>query len=462
MSLEIVVLAAGRGTRMRSDLPKVLHHLAGRPLLSHVLATARDLKPDQIHVVIGFGADRIRATYAHADNDVSWVLQNKQKGTGHAVQQALPGIKDGSNVLVLFGDVPLVSTGLLKKCTAACPDAGVTLRLVTACVSDSTGFGRIVRAEDGSVQRIVEDKDATPDQSSIDEINTGILYAPVSNLARYLDQLDMDNAQGELYLTDVISVAVSEGAQIEGLVAERPDEVLGINDHIQLATMERYYQERSALNLLKSGVGMADPKRVDIRGTVDAGVDCYIDCNVILEGTITLGNRVRIESGVVIKDSRLADDVHIFPNTVIEGAEIAAGCAVGPFARIRPGTELSDGVKIGNFVETKSARVGKNTKASHLAYLGDASIGSGCNIGAGTIFCNYDGVDKHRTELGDGVFVGSNSTLVAPINIGDDAFVGAGSTLSKGVRSSELAIGRGKQRNIAGWLSPAAKAKKEK
>ena len=459
--LEIIVLAAGRGTRMRSQLPKVLHLLAGKPLLAHVLGAARALAPARIHVVCGYGSELIQSRFAE-DDDINWVLQKEQNGTGHAVQQALPDVSESANVLVMYGDVPLAGLQTLKACVATQKEPAEIMRLITTLPSDPSGLGRIVRDKQGDVREIVEDGDATTEQKGINEVNTGVLFASARNLQNYLAKLVPDNAQAELYLTDVISIAVQEGLRVECVIAENPEEFMGINDRVQLARTERYFQYRNALVLLEAGVALSDPARIDVRGQLIVGEDCFIDCNVVFEGEVVLGNEVTIEPGVVIRNSRIGDRVIIQANTVIEGARIANECNIGPFARIRAGTELADKVKIGNFVETKNARLGTNTKASHLAYLGDAEVGANSNIGAGTIFCNYDGLNKHQTKIGDGVFVGSNSTLVAPITIEDNAFLAAGSTLNKDVAANELAVGRGKQRNIKGWTPPADKSNKEK
>jgi len=460
LDLEIIVLAAGRGTRMRSELPKVLHLLAGKPLLAHVLGAARALNPARIHVVCGYGSEQIQGQFA-ADDDINWVLQKEQNGTGHAVLQALPDVSANANVLVMYGDVPLAGFESLKACIARSGETTEIMRLITTLLSDPSGLGRIVRDSNGCISEIVEHGDANSEQKEINEINTGILFAPAGKLQNYLASLAPDNAQGELYLTDVISKAVEEGMPVECVIAEKPEEFMGINDRVQLARTERYYQQRMAFELLEAGVALSDPARIDVRGNLSVGKDCFIDCNVVFEGNVELGNRVTIEPGVIIRNSRIGNGVTIQANTIIEGANISSECNIGPFARIRPGTELASGVKIGNFVETKNARLGKNTKASHLAYLGDANVGADSNIGAGTIFCNYDGLNKHQTNIGDGVFVGSNSTLVAPITIENNAFLAAGSTLNKNVYKNELAIGRGKQRNIKGWTPPANKSKKE-
>jgi len=461
LALEVIILAAGRGTRMQSQLPKVLHLLAGKPLLAHVLDSVRTLKPKQIHVVCGFGSAQIREYFAASD-DINWVHQKEQKGTAHAVQVALPDVTPDSNVLVMYGDVPLAGVSTLKSCVAYREDDPTPMRLVTSIPATPFGLGRIIRDANDNICEIVEESDASESQKAVSEINTGIYFVSAKKLHQFLAGLTPHNAQGELYLTDIVAAAVQQGIQIECVVAENAEEFMGINDRIELARSERYFQYRCALNLLKAGVALSDPARIDVRGQLSVGEDCFIDCNVVFEGEVVLGNGVTIEPGVVIRNSHIGDGVTIQANTVIEGARIANECNIGPFARIRPGTELADKVKIGNFVETKNVRLGANTKASHLAYLGDARVGADSNIGAGTIFCNYDGLNKHQTNIGDGVFVGSNSTLVAPITIEDNAFLAAGSTLNKDVGENELAVGRGKQRNIKGWSPPAKQKVKEK
>jgi bifunctional UDP-N-acetylglucosamine pyrophosphorylase / glucosamine-1-phosphate N-acetyltransferase len=450
MSLEIIVLAAGQGTRMRSARPKVLQTLAGRPLLDHVLATARRLDPDRIHVVVGHGADKVRAAFAAAG--INWVYQTQQLGTGHAVGAALPSVADDAMVLVLYGDVPLVTEETLRGCIDR---AGDGVAIVTMRPPDPQGLGRIVRDDSGTVTAIVEEKDADPVQRAIAETNGGILAMPAKHARTLVSALNDDNVQREFLLTDVVGLAASSGIPVSAFETADAGEVAGINDRAQLAAMEREFQLRAAHALMRQGVSLYDPARIDIRGVVRAGIDCEIDVNVVLEGVVELGERVSIGAGVVIRNANIANDVRIEPNTVIDGATIGRSAVVGPFARLRPGTVLGADVRIGNFVETKAAQVDAGTKASHLAYLGDASLGAGCNIGAGTIICNYDGVDKHRTEIGDGVFVGSNSTLVAPIVIADGAFVAAGSTVTTDVAAGELAVGRARQRNISGWKPPA-------
>ena len=453
MALEVIVLAAGAGKRMRSRLPKVLHPLGGRPLLAHVLGTARALAPRRIHVVVGEQAEAIQAAFADAsaeERELSWVSQRPPLGTGHAVAQALPAVAEDATVLVLPGDAPLVGEATLAAAAAA---GGSAVAIVTAQLDNPAGFGRVLRAN-GSVAGIVEDRDASASQRAIAEVNAGILAAPRNLLAKLLAAPKPANAQGEHYLTDVVGLAAAEGQRVVGIAAASAEEALGVNDRAQLAHLERCYQRRQAEALMAAGATVMDPARLDVRGAVAVGEDCVIDVGVVFEGEVTLGRGVRIGAGCVLRNARLGDDVEVLPMCCIDGAQVDAGCRIGPFARLRPGTRLGAQVHIGNFVETKKAQLGAAAKANHLAYLGDANVGAGCNIGAGAVTCNYDGVDKHRTAIGDGVFVGTNATLVAPLAIGDEAYVGAGSTITGDVPAGDLAIGRGRQRNIEGWTPP--------
>jgi bifunctional UDP-N-acetylglucosamine pyrophosphorylase/glucosamine-1-phosphate N-acetyltransferase len=456
MSLEVIVLAAGQGTRMRSRLPKVLHDLAGRPLLAHVLTAARALKPERIHLVVGHSSDKVRAAFADA-RDLTWVEQAQQLGTGHAVSQALPGVADESTVLILYGDVPLVDAEMLSACLARTNDRA--LFVVTAEMANPTGLGRILRDANGRVTAIVEERDASDQQRKIREINTGIMAAPAGLLRDLLGQLGRNNQQGEFYLTDVVGLAADRGIDVVGHETDCSDNVSGVNDRAELARLERVYQRREAGRLMAAGVTLRDPARFDVRGELTAGIDCVIDVDVVFEGRVTLGEGVRIGSNCVIKDARIGDGVVIHTHTVMDGALVGAGCELGPFARFRPGTVLADHVKIGNFVETKKTRLGAGTKSNHFAYLGDTTTGANCNIGAGTIMCNYDGFAKHETHLGNDVFVGSNSTLVAPIEVGDGGYVAAGSTVTTKIEAGELAVGRARQRNIGGWVPPAKRSK---
>lgn len=443
------MLAAGAGTRMCSRLPKVLHPLGGKPLLAHVLDAATALAPRRIHVVVGEQAEAARTAFA-GRSDVSWVLQQPALGTGHAVAQALPAVAEDATVLVLLGDAPLIGQTTLAATVQVGREG---LAIVTAELADPTGFGRILRT-DGAVTGIVEEKDASTAQRGIREVNAGILAAPRADLATLLPCLTPANAQAELYLTDVVALAAAQGRPAIGIAAEAPEEILGVNDRAQLARLERLYQLRQAEALMAAGTTVMDPARLDVRGTVTAGRDCVIDVGVVLEGEVTLGEGVHIGAGCVIRDAKLGDHVTVLPMCCIDGAVVAGHCRIGPFARLRPGTQLAPDVHIGNFVETKQAHIGAAAKANHLAYLGDASVGAGSNIGAGAITCNYDGVDKHRTEIGDDVFIGTNATLVAPLAIGNDAYIGAGSTITGDVPAEDLAVGRGRQRNIAGWTPP--------
>ncbi len=454
MNLEVIILAAGQGTRMRSELPKVLHSVGGSAMLQRVINAAQSLQPSATHVVVGKGADRVQTAIG---SQVNWVEQTEQLGTCHAVAQAMPAIDPQSAVLVLYGDVPLVNPETLRRCVEAV--SADCLSLVTAEFADPAELGRIVR-RDGSIMRIVEFKDAGAAERAITEINSGILAGPHALLQKLMDQVGNDNAQGEFYLTDVIGLAVESGHRVEGVLAQNEIEVAGVNDRMQLAEVERAWQQREAERLMRLGVTLADPARLDVRGHVSAQQDCFIDINVVLQGDVHLGRNVSIGPGVVIIDSTLGDNVRVEANTVVEGAAVSANCSLGPFARVRPGSEFAEGVKIGNFVETKKAKLGVGTKASHLTYLGDATIGRDCNIGAGTVTCNYDGVSKHQTTIGDGVFVGTNSTLVAPIEIGDESYVGAGSTITHKVSTQDLAVGRSKQRNIQGWTPPSKRPKR--
>jgi len=436
---------------MRSRLPKVLQPLAGRPILAHVLDAAAHVEADRIHVVVGAGAGEVTACFADR-SDISWVHQEPRLGTGHAVLQALPDVAEDALVLVLLGDVPLIEQPTLRDCVAAGRQG---LALVSAQLAQPNGFGGRILRRGGQVVGIVEESDATSDQLAIGEVNAGTLAAPRSLLAELLQALTPNNAQGELYLTDVVALAAERGVKITGVRAGNGEAALGINDRSQLARLERHFQRQQAAALMAAGVALLDPERLDIRGRVSAGLDCCIDVNVVLEGDVVLGEGVRIGAGSIVRDARIGDGAEIRPMSCIDGATIGPGCRVGPYARLRPGTVLAADVHIGNFVETKQAELGAGSKANHLAYLGDATVGAGCNIGAGAITCNYDGVDKHRTEIGDGVFVGTNATLVAPLAIEDEAYVGAGSTITTPVKRSELAVGRGRQRNIQGWTPPA-------
>ena len=449
MSLDIVILAAGQGTRMRSALPKVLHPVAGQSMLGHVIATARQLSPDRIHVVIGHGADEVRQRLA-AD-DLNFVVQAEQLGTGHAVAQALPALS-AERVLILYGDVPLIEVATLERLLQKV--GAQQIALLTVNLDDPTGYGRIVRDDQGVVQAIVEHKDASAEQKLITEGNTGILAVPGERLGDWLGRLSNSNAQGEYYLTDVIAMAVADGLVV---ATEQPldaMEVQGANDRRQLAELERHYQLRAAHRLMAQGVTLRDPARFDLRGEVTVGRDVLIDINVILEGKVVIEDGVEIGPNCVIRDSTLRRGAVIKANSHLEGAELGEGADCGPFARLRPGAVLGDKAHVGNFVEVKNSQLGEGAKAGHLAYLGDADIGSRTNIGAGTITCNYDGANKFRTVLGEDVFIGSNSSLVAPVSLGDGATTGAGSVITADVPAGTLALGRARQALIEGWQRP--------
>ncbi|MFT4769573.1 MAG: bifunctional UDP-N-acetylglucosamine pyrophosphorylase/glucosamine-1-phosphate N-acetyltransferase [Glaciecola sp.] len=454
MKLEVIILAAGQGTRMRSYLPKVLHPLASRPLLAHVLDSARALMPVRIHVVIGHGSEKVRD--ALDAEDIVWVMQEEQLGTGHAVLQAIPGVDSDSTVLVLYGDVPLLRSSTLEDLVNNAP------ALLTAELEDPDGYGRVLRDSKDQLQGVVEHKDATEEQRAISEINTGVLAYPAKLLADYLPRVGNANAQDEYYLPDVLSMAVNEGHRIAALRANEPSEVMGINDRVQLAEAETVYRRRAAEALMIGGVSLADPARIDVRGSMLCECDVFIDVNCVFEGKVTLGEGVRIGANCVLRNCSIAAGSEIHPMSHVDESEVGRDCSVGPYARLRPGTVLADGARIGNFVETKKAIIGQGSKVNHLSYIGDAELGAGVNVGAGTITCNYDGVNKHKTFLGDGVFVGSNSTLVAPLGIGAGGFVAAGSTVTRDVPDSALGVARAKQRNIDGWQTPKQRVEHDK
>jgi bifunctional UDP-N-acetylglucosamine pyrophosphorylase/glucosamine-1-phosphate N-acetyltransferase len=414
MPLSVVILAAGQGKRMGSDLPKVLQPLAGRPLLAHVVATARQLGPDAIHVVHGHGAERVRS--AITGPDLRWVLQAEQKGTGHALMQAMPGVPDGDTVLVLYGDVPLIRAGTLRELLSRA--APQKLALLSARLPDPSGYGRIVRDGAGRVARVVEDRDANHKERAISEVNTGVLAASAARLRVWLGTLRADNSQGEYYLTDCVGAAVRDGCAVEAVVAGSPAEVLGVNDKRELAGAEAAHRADRAAELMSAGVTLVDPTRLDVRGEVQCGRDVVIDVNVILAGKVRLGDRVKIGPNNFLRDCEIGDDTEIVGNCYLEGLVAGARCSIGPFTRVRRGAKLADGVHLGNFVEVKNSELGAGTKANHLAYLGDTTVGSKVNVGAGTVTCNYDGANKHRTTIGDGAFIGSGAMLVAPVSVG--------------------------------------------
>jgi bifunctional UDP-N-acetylglucosamine pyrophosphorylase/glucosamine-1-phosphate N-acetyltransferase len=434
---------------MRSDLPKVLHSLAGRPLLGHVLETARTAGAEDICVVYGHGGDSVPATIG--DDRLRWALQEKQLGTGHAVQQAMPGTPDNNRVLILFGDVPLLTPGTLARLLEETGDD--ELAVLSVDMEDPAGYGRIVR--DGtSVTAIVEQKDASEAEQEIREINTGVMVSPAARLRDWLDNLGNENAQGEYYLTDVVAMAVAEGVSVKGIKADNWTEVMGINDKKQLAEAERALQARLVDELMAQGVGFADPARVDIRGKLECGKDVFIDVNAVFEGDVYLGDGTRIESNNLVRDSRLGARTLVHSNCHIEGATTADNCEIGPSARLRPGAELASNVKIGNFVEVKKSRIADGSKVNHLTYIGDAEVGAGVNVGAGTITCNYDGANKHKTTIGNNVFIGSGVNLVAPVEVGEGATIGAGSTITKPAPQGQLTLERSKQLTVKGWKKP--------
>ncbi len=456
MSLQIVIMAAGKGTRMKSALPKVLHRLAGRSLVQHVLHTAARLDSQRTIVVTGHGADTVEA--AIAAPGLGFVRQMPQLGTGHAVQQAVPQLADEGTTLILNGDVPLIAEATARALVEAC--GGARLALLTIALDDPSGYGRIVRdPASGQVRGIVEHKDATPEQRGIREVYTGMMAAPSALLKRWVMALKDDNAQKEFYLTDIVAMAVADGVPVVASPAASETEVLGVNSPAQLADLERRYQRQQADALMEAGVRLADPSRFDVRGELQCGTDVEIDVGCVFEGRVTLGDGVRIGAHCVIRDAQIAAGAVIHPFTHIEGAQVGAGALIGPYARLRPGAALGDEVHIGNFVEVKNSTLARGAKANHLAYLGDATVGERVNYGAGSITANYDGANKHRTVIGNDVHVGSNCVLIAPIEIGDGATIGGGSTIAKGAPAGQLTVARAKQVSISGWTRPV-KAKK--
>ncbi len=456
MLTDVIILAAGQGSRMKSTLPKVLHCVAGKPMVKHVIDSAKSLGNIALHVVIGHGAEKLRT--ALGDEAVNFALQAEQLGTGHAVAQALPLVQPQGVSLILYGDVPLTHPDTLSKLIHSARQGH--LGLLTVHLANPTGYGRILRNAVNDVVAIVEQKDATPEQLAVTEVNTGIMAVPTELLSEWLPQLSSNNAQGEYYLTDIIAMAANQGIKIEAQHPACEQEVQGVNNRIQLAELERWYQAKQAEGLMTNGATLADPARVDVRGeVVQKGGDQFIDINAVFMGRVVLGQGVVIDPNCTLTDCEIGDFVHIKANSVLEGCRVESHCDIGPFARIRPGTELSTGVKVGNFVETKKAIIGEGSKVSHLTYIGDAIIGKNVNIGAGTITCNYDGVNKFITEIGDDSFIGSNTALVAPVKVGSGATVGAGSTVTKEVPAGQLALTRSKQVNIDGWQRPVKKSK---
>jgi bifunctional UDP-N-acetylglucosamine pyrophosphorylase/glucosamine-1-phosphate N-acetyltransferase len=452
-STDIVILAAGKGTRMGSALPKVLHKLAGLPLLGHVINAAKTVSDAKQIIVTGHGAELVEESFVASGSH--FVQQTEQLGTAHAVNMAVPHLRDNSKVLILYGDVPLIKPATIEKMLTAVK--GKTIGLLTIHMENPMGYGRIVRDQAGMIESIVEQKDASEEQLLINEINTGVMALGAKELKAWLPQIDNNNAQGEYYLTDLIAIAAANGYLIDSIQPTSATEVEGVNNRIQLSRLERAHQLELAEALMLSGTTLADPSRFDLRGEISAGQDNFIDVNCLFEGRVTIGSNVSIGPNCQIIDSTISDGVEIKANTVIEHAVIGKQAIIGPFARIRPGTELGNNTKVGNFVETKKAIVGDGSKINHLSYVGDAKLGCGINVGAGTITCNYDGVNKHKTKIGDGAFIGSNSTLIAPVTIGENGFVAAGSTLTQDVSADALAVSRTKQRNIPGWQRPTNK-----
>ena len=449
MKLGIVILAAGQGTRMKSSLPKVLHPLAGRPLLAHVLTTAQLLAPEKIIVVYGHDGERVRK--AIDQPGVCWVEQAQQLGTGHALQQALPELRDVDRVLVLYGDVPLIRQQSLQNFLQ---NITTDLGVMTVTLKDPTGYGRIQRDASGNIKSIIEQKDANADQLRIGEINTGIMLVSKHKVETWLEKLSPKNAQGEYYLTDIVAMAVADGIEVQASQPLANVETDGVNDRLQLAALERTYQRWQAEALMRNGVSLVDPERFDLRGELHTGIDVTLDVNIIIEGQVSLGNNVTIGANTVLRNVQVADNVCIRENCVIEDAIIGTGSSIGPFARIRPGTHLLGNAHVGNFVEIKNSTIGLGSKVNHLTYIGDTQMGSGVNIGAGTITCNYDGAYKHQTHIGDNAFIGSNAALVAPVSIGDGATIGAGSVIAKDAPAEQLTVERARQLSIKGWKRP--------
>jgi bifunctional UDP-N-acetylglucosamine pyrophosphorylase/glucosamine-1-phosphate N-acetyltransferase len=452
MPLHVVILAAGQGKRMYSALPKMLHRVAGRPLLDHVIGAARALKADRVHVVYGHGGDQVRAAFK--DAPVEWVEQAQRLGTGHALVQAMPAIPRSASVLVLNGDVPLVRVDTLRKLVRL---AGKGVAICTSDLTDATGYGRVVRDAKGKVERIVEHKDATPKERAIREWYAGFLAGNAGRIAGWLARVANRNAQKEYYLTDVIRIAATAGAPVTAVKATDPREVAGVNSKTELAALERAFQSANARKLLDAGVTLADPARTDVRGELACGQDVSIDVNCVFEGKVKLGDRVKVGPNCVLRNVTVAADTEILAFSLLEDAEVGAGGRIGPYARLRPGAKLDEAVHIGNFVEVKASRIGKGSKANHLAYVGDAEVGMGVNIGAGTITCNYDGAVKSKTIIEDGSFIGSDATLVAPVRIGKGSYIGAGSTISKDTPPGQLTVARARQVTVPRWTPPKKK-----
>jgi bifunctional UDP-N-acetylglucosamine pyrophosphorylase/glucosamine-1-phosphate N-acetyltransferase len=451
MPLSVVILAAGQGKRMNSELPKVLQPLAGQPLLQHVIRTARALNPADIAVVYGHGGAQVQAAFDH--EDVDWVLQAEQLGTGHAVMQAMFGIPDGHTVLVLYGDVPLIGTPSLHKLIDTANENA--LAILSVNLDEAAGYGRIVRNSEGHVSAIVEHKDATTEQLAIREANSGLMAAPAGRLREWLLGLGRNNSQREYYLTDVVALAVKSGSRVDAVLATDPTEVMGVNDRIQLAEVEACHRRLRARDLMLAGATLVDPKRIDVRGEVTVERDVYIDVNAVLIGKVHLGARVKIGPNCIVQNARIGAGTEIFANSIVDSAVVGEQCRIGPFARIRPGTALQRDVHVGNFVELKASEMGAGSKANHLSYVGDTRVGSGVNIGAGTITCNYDGMNKWPTVIEDGAFIGSGTMLVAPVQVGAGATIGAGSTITSNAPEDKLTLTRPPQITSNTWKRPA-------
>lgn len=458
MHLGVLILAAGEGTRMQSKQPKVLHRLAGKQLLRHVIETARSITPDELTIVYGHGGEKVRDVLDAPD--LKWVEQMERLGTGHAVMQAIPQLQRVDQVLILYGDVPMITGSTLVSLLAALHQS--ELALLTVDLPDPSGYGRIIRDRNDRVVRIVEEKDANERELEISEINTGIMAVRRERLESWLERIENNNAQNEYYLTDIIAMAVDDGVNIQVVHPICEEEVMGVNDRKQLAYLERYYQSLRADELMQSGVTLSDPARIDIRGVLKTGKDVFLDFNTLFKGEVVLADGVKVGANVIIKNSTIGENTEILPNSIIEGAVIGANCRIGPFARIRPETELADTVHVGNFVELKKSQVATKSKINHLSYVGDATIGSEVNIGAGTITCNYDGANKFQTIIGDRAFIGSDTQLVAPVTVAEGSTIGAGSTITKDTQAETLTLSRVKQVTIDGWQRPVKKTKDSK
>ncbi|MBM6551039.1 bifunctional UDP-N-acetylglucosamine diphosphorylase/glucosamine-1-phosphate N-acetyltransferase GlmU [Marinomonas ostreistagni] len=455
MTQDIVILAAGKGSRMKSDFSKVLHKVGGEAMVRRVLSTAAQLNDAQLHLIVGHQGQQVEQACQDFGANIVW--QTNPQGTGDALRRAAPSLTADGATLTLYGDVPLIQQDTLERMRAlSTPN---TLVLLTITLDNPHGYGRIVRNQQGQVTAIVEQKDASAEQLAIQEVNTGILLAPNAKLQDWLAALNNDNAQGEYYLTDIIAMAAEQGVDIVTVEPEYEWEVAGVNDRVQLAALERVWQQQQAETLMRQGASLMDPSRIDIRGTLTTGQDCIIDINCVFEGNVTLGKNVEVGPNCVLKNCTVADNTIIKANTMIEDSQVGDACDLGPFARLRPGTVLADKAKIGNFVETKKAHIGAGSKVNHLSYIGDTTMGAGVNVGAGTITCNYDGVNKFQTIIGDGVFVGSNTSLVAPVEVQQGATIAAGSTITKNVAADQLAFGRAKQMNKNGWARPTKQEK---